>query len=177
MKKMMFAAIAALFCLASVASAQDMESMKPPAEVKANLGFFLGHWTGKVKMMMGGGADSNSVIDSEFALGDRYMQSKINYDLGGMQMKGLHMLTFDPDTKKYKAWWFDSSANGVLDMEGDLNGDTLVLTSKPTKMPGMGDMIMRTTWVKKSDTEIVFTLESKTGDSFSKLMEGTYKKG
>jgi len=47
-----------------------------------------------------------------------------------------HFMTYDADTKTFKAWWFNDSSVGAMELEGTVEGDKLVLLSKPTNTGG-----------------------------------------
>lgn len=165
---------------ATVCLAQEgMMDMRPPAELK-NLEFMLGEWTCELKTYgMGGGGDSTAkaTIKTTKTLGDRFYKTEFVTDFEGMgRFEGLQLLSFDPEKKQYRCYWFDGMSSDVLDMSGTMTGGKLVLTSKPTPMPGMGEITFRATYERKPNSEIYFLLEMKQGNEWSKALEGTYKK-
>jgi len=94
----------------------------------------------------------------------------------GMQIGGLFLATYDAEKKKYVSWWYDQMAAEPVESEGEFVGEKLVFVSRPVEAPGMGSASFRSTYDKKSDTELVFTLEMKMGEEWIKFMEGTFKK-
>ncbi|MEA2553150.1 MAG: hypothetical protein QOJ65_1326 [Fimbriimonadaceae bacterium] len=146
-----------------------------PTEELNKVDFLLGDWTGEESMM---GQKSTSKTHSEWALGGRYVRTNVTYQMGpaAPPVEGMHMLTYDPDKKVYTAWWYDSAAPNVMSMKGNFEGDKLVLISDPTPMPNMPDAIFRSTWWKKGDKGLGFTLDIKEGDKWITMVDGDYKK-
>jgi hypothetical protein len=173
--------VAVLPFIALAAHAQEgMMDMTPPKEL-AQIDWMLGTWKANLTMpaMEPGGkpATMKTTLTIAKSLGGRYHSGKVFMDDGEMKMEGLHLLTFDAAKKEWKAWWFDSAAAGAMEMTGTLNGDVLEMVSKPTPMPGMGDVTMRATWSKAGARELAFKLEMKQPDGkWGAILSGTYKK-
>lgn len=160
------------------ASAQgDMPGPTPPAEV-GKLAFLVGNWEGTVKMFdpSGTSKEIKSSVRSTMALGGTHLHFMQTMSMEGMEFAGLLLATYDAQKKKYVSWWYDQMAAEPVASEGEFLGSKLVLVSKPVEMPGMGSATFRSTYDKKSDTELVFLLEMKMGEGWSKVMEGTFKK-
>lgn len=87
------------------------------------------------------------------------------------------MLSYDPDKKIWRAWWFISSEATVHELSGRFENGNLVMISKPVQMPGATeDFVHRATWQKTSDKLLHFTLEFKQDDSWSRLSIATTRK-
>lgn len=163
--------------LASFGACQDIPIQAPPSEL-SEVAWFIGEWSGKETYHFEQTpTQGDAKVSSKMALGGRYVHSMHEMNVGETKMEGMHMLTYDPDEKKWKGFWFDSTASGMMEMNGTVKDGVLEMISEPTAMPGTAEkMIMRATWTKKSDTEMTFLLEMKQGESWGKMIEGTYKK-
>jgi len=171
--------IASLVLAVAIAPAQDPMMPAPPAELK-NLNWMLGDFTTDLKMYEPGASEGTPVpgtTTAKMSLGDVYIESRFEADMGGMKMTGLQMTSYDPATKEYVAWWFDSMAPGVLELRGKLTGQVLVLTSKPIAIPGYpGKHAFRATTGLKGAGKFLFRLEMNSGQGFYKMMEGMMTK-
>lgn len=165
-----------LLGVASMACAQEME-MKPPAEL-AKLAFMHGEWNAKLKFTwMGQASDGTGSFKCFDSVGGRFVQADHTYDEPQMgKMHGLHLVSYDSAKKTYVGWWFDQMSSTPMEMSGNFEGNKLVMVSKPTPMEGMGDVIMRASWDKKSAKEITFKLEMKQGEKWTTMIEGVYAK-
>jgi hypothetical protein len=63
-----------------------------------------------------------------------------------------------------------------MELEGELAGDKLVLTSKPTKMTGNPGAVLRVTYTKVSDMVLTYGLELKKGEGWMQLFLTTLTK-
>jgi hypothetical protein len=169
--------IAAFACVLALAGVAQEMDMAPPKELKA-VEFLLGSWSGTNKMSFGDQTmDSPGTVKSDLFLGGRFVRSLHVYEIAGMKFEGCHMLSYDTEKKKYVAWWFDQVSAQPMEMDGNFEGENkLVMVSKPTPMPGMGNVVFRSTWVKVSAQEVRFTLEQKDGDKWSPMIQSVYKK-
>ncbi len=171
--------IASLVLAVAIAPAQDPMMPAPPAELKA-LNWMLGDFTTDLKMYEPGATEGTPVPGSttaKMSLGDVYIESRFEADMGGMKMTGLQMTSYDPATKEYVAWWFDSMAPGVLELRGKLKGQVLVLTSKAIPVPGYpGKHKFRATNGLKGAGKYLFRLEMDSGQGWYKMMEGMMTK-
>lgn len=169
----------ALVLAVAIAPAQDPMMPAPPAELK-NLAWMLGDFNADLKMFEPGqteGAPMPGSTTAKMSLGDVYIESRFEADMGGMTMTGLQMTSYDSAKKQYVAWWFDSMAPGVLEMRGRLTGQVLVLKSEPIEIPGMpGKHAFRATYGLKGAGKYLFRLEMNSGEGFYKMMEGMMTK-
>jgi hypothetical protein len=171
--------LTAVLLATAIAPAQDPMMPAPPPELKA-LNWMLGDFNTDLKMYEPGQTEGMPVpgtTTAKMSLGDVYIESRFEADMGGMKMTGLQMTSFDPATKEYVAWWFDSMAPGVLELRGKLTGQVLVLTSKPIEIPGMpGKHAFRATNGLKGPGKFLFRLEMDSGEGWYKMMEGMMTK-
>ncbi len=157
------------------AAAQEMD-MTPPAEMK-EMAWLLGDWKGEMTFTFGEQpVKSTSKAKTTMGVGGRYVVSHQTYDMMGSAMGGLLLLTYDTEKKKWAFWWYDQMSAFPLEFTGDFTNGKLVGTSKPAPMPGMGELVYRATYEKRSDGKVGFVLETQTGDSWVTLIEGAYEK-
>lgn len=108
-------------------------------------------WTPKAKKMKG-------KTKYEWILGERFVQSKGRSDSGDFE--DSEILTYDPDTKKYQNWYFDSMA-----YTGDSVGTWDEKTQTMTWIGDLGDgskLINKVKFVSKNGQE--WTLVAKASD-------------
>lgn len=171
--------IAILIIAASPAAAQEgqaMPEMGRPAQMDA-IAFMQGDWNVKMEMRMGpdapwteaaGTATSEAILDGCV----QHMNVHIE-DMMGMPMNGIDNTTYNRETKRYESVWVDSMTGKFTVMSGNFVGDALVMTGRD-QMMGM-EYGVRTTSTKKSDKEVVWTMEnSMDGDSWFLGMRMTY---
>ena len=166
--------------MVGVTYAQGMDTT-PPAEMKA-ADFLKGNYKGQVTFHFGPQTMTGScTAKSERWLNDRYLRTMIGYTMKtpgapDTKVEGMHMLSYDPQTKQYVGYWFDGTVSFAMHMTGNFDGDKLVMISDPTPMESGGPTgIMRSSWWKTNDG-ISFSLELKQGDNWMPMMEGTFKK-
>lgn len=164
-----------LIVAAAVASAQEMAPVPPEM---AKIDYWIGDWTATLTTsMMGQKGTAESTASYKKVLGGRHLNGFHTYKMEGMEMSGMHMLSYDANSKKWISYWFDSSEASGMELTGPLSGDKIVLVSKPTKMASMpNEFTMRATYSKKSDKAMEFKLEMKESGDWQTIMEGTYTK-
>jgi len=176
MKKLLTFALC--FAAFGIANAQ-MGNVPTPPEFK-KVAFFAGPWHGSV-VMQGMGmppTKATGTMNGKVILDGKYIQSMSITKMGKAgSMEGTHLISYDPFKKQFVAFWFDSSAPGVMEMSGNFQGSKLVMTSKPTEIPGMPEpAIMRVTWSRPSTSKLEMLLEMKQGDKWAKLIESKYSR-
>jgi hypothetical protein len=156
------------------ALAQDMAPV-PKKEIKA-VEFLVGRWTGK-ETFTGFGSKPQTVsatIVCTKELDGRFLHGMHSSKLGGENMAGLHMLTYDSAKKSYQAWWFDGASSEAMELSGALSGNTLTMTSKPINVPGMEGVIFRATWTKKGAKALNFNLKMQQQGQWMTVIDGNY---
>jgi len=176
-----FLTFIAVLALSSVGLCQDMAAMmKVPDEVQ-KLDFLVGTWTGKETYHMGPQESSSDVtINCTKELNGRFIHSMEKMNMMGMDASGMSMITYNPDEKTYKGWWFDSMSASAMEVTGNFEGEKLVLVSKPMTGPGMPQpTAMRASWAPKDATHVSFTLEQQVQGStdWTNVISGEYTKG
>lgn len=151
----------------------------PPKELKA-LNFMMGEFEADLQMFEPGqkeGTPFKGVVTTGEALNGMYIETRHDSDMGGMQMKGLQLTSYDPGKKKFMSYWFDSVGPGGLELWGTLKGQTLVLESKPSEIIGMpGKHAFRSTTSMKGAGKLLFRLEMNSGKGWYVMIEGTMTK-
>lgn len=150
-----------------------------PAEALKKLGFMMGDWKGKQDFNTGGaamvGEATNKISE---AIGGRYVEERLSTALPGRPASDTrHFITFDPKSATYKAWWFNDSSVGAMELEGTVTGNKLVLLSKPTVTGNGQSSVMRATYESPAEGQLVYKLELKQGEGWQLLFTTTYKKG
>lgn len=123
------------FPLAPVSAAEPaLPELKP-------LDRFVGSWTGSVE-----GTDITSESETEWILGGRFLQQKYSTSAGE---EGMILRTYDPNTKKYAQWMFDSNG-GVVQQTGTWDAETNTLT---VEGQAGGVLVVTKAHFPKPDTE------------------------
>ncbi len=176
-------AAAVLFAsMIGFAHAQDMSAMMAPAPEMKAVEFLMGEFKGTANFSFGGEKTSGPCsAKSAKAMTDHFIQTNIKYTMKlpgmpDMVTEGMHLLTYDPQAKQYVSWWFDSMATNSMHLTGKFEGDKLVMVSEPTDIPGMGKVVMRSSWWKAKDNSIGSSLEMQQGDKWVPMMETELKK-
>ncbi len=161
-------------CLGALAQGHDIK----PADAMAKVAFMKGDWSGKQDFNTGGEAMIGDATDHvEDAIGGRYLEEKLSTTLPGRKPSDTrHLLTFDPKSGTYKAWWFNDSSVGAMELEGQFQGSDLVLTSKPTETGNGQSSVFRVTYSSPSPDKLVYKLELQAGGDWRLLFTTTYSK-
>src|SRR5688572_24149174 len=166
-----------LLVVASSAIAQQMD-MTPPKELNA-IKYMLGTWTGTEKYTMGGPPETGtSTVVSSMGVGGRFVTGTHTAVSKSMKLHGMHLMTYDPQIKKYRAWWFDNMSSEAMELTGGFIGKSLVMTSKPIAIPGMeGLHSFRAAWTQTGARSLTFLLRTRQGDApWTTAITGKYTK-
>lgn len=163
----------------AVQDSKSQSSFAPPVEVK-KLDFLAGSWSADQKVYMPGSTTaqtSSALVQCQWVLLGRFLSYRYQTSFPGMgDFQGQMLFTYDPETKSYRSWWFDSMSSQVSESEGNFEGSKLIMVSKPEEVPGMGLTSMRTTFELKPGKEVYFLLEMKTGEKWEKMLEADFNK-
>lgn len=159
--------------------APQMPDMKPPKEME-RLHALVGTWKGKEKHFEPGNTtpiEVESTITNTLVLGGHFLRGDYKTSIPGMgEFTGMQMMSYDPATKKYVVYWFDSMSNTGLRGEASSTGKQLQFVSDPVEMPGMGKTKMRITTTSTSATSFTMTVEMQMGEGWHKFLDGSYTK-
>jgi hypothetical protein len=146
-----------------------------PANPLDNLSFMKGDWSGKQNFETGGGpamvGDATDRI--EIGIAGKYLCEMLSTTLPGRKPTDTrHFISYDKESGKYTAWWFNDTSTHPSELTGDLAGNKLVLLSSAS---GPGP-VLRATYESPSKNTLTFLLEMKQGDTWTKLFLTTYSK-
>ncbi|MBS1721608.1 MAG: DUF1579 family protein [Armatimonadetes bacterium] len=171
----MKAALSLTFALAPMLTMAQGHDLKP-ADTLKGLGFMKGQWVGKQEFNTGGDpmvGDATNTISE--AIGGRYLEERLSTTLTGRPPSDTrHFVTYDPKAGVFRAWWFNDSSNGAMELEGKLEDAKLVLTSKPTETGAGPSMVLRATYDGSTADTLVYKLELKQGENWQLLFTTTY---
>ena len=165
--------------LIACASVSACGQQQGPSPAQANpfdqLSFMRGDWTGKQDFNNEGGPAmvGNATDRIDLCIAGKYLCEILSTTLPGRKPTDTrHFISYDKQSGKYTAWWFNDTSTRPSDFTGDLTGGKLVLTSNPS---GPGPL-MRATYESPRVDTLTFMLEMKIGDTWTKLFVSTYSK-
>jgi len=164
--------VSILLAVTSMLAVAQQQSLQP-AEALGKLSFMQGDWSGKQNFNTGGGpAMVGDAADRiEFGIAGKYLCEMLSTTLPGRRPTDTrHFISFDKQTGKYTAWWFNDTAYHPTLLTGDLTGNKLVLVSDPSA-PGP---VLRATYESPSPGKLTFQVEMKDGDTWTRLFLTTY---
>src|SRR5580658_9000830 len=146
-----------------------------PADALSKLSFMQGDWAGKQDFNTGSepamAGDASDRI--EMGIANKYLCETLSTTLPGRKPTDTrHFISFDKQTQKYTAWWFNDTSYHPTLLTGDLAGNKLVLMSDPSA-PGP---VLRATYESPIADKLTFLLEMKSGEAWTSLFLTTYSK-
>jgi hypothetical protein len=170
MKLLVYILIAASGVLA-FGQHQDVQ----PADALIKLSFMQGDWAGKQDFNTG--SEPAMVGDAtdriEMGIANKYLCEMLSTTLPGRKPTDTrHFISYDRQTQKYTAWWFNDTSYHPTQLSGDLAGNKLVLTSDSSASGPM----LRATYESPSADRLTFLLEMKSGENWTRLFLTTYSK-
>jgi hypothetical protein len=167
-----------LVCVVLVASgALALAQQQPmqPAGALHKLSFMEGDWSGKqVFNTNGGPAMVGDATDRvELGIAGKYLCEMLSTTLPGRKPTDTrHFISYDKQTGKYTAWWFNDTSYHPTELSGDFDGSKLVLISAASA-PGP---VLRATYESPTADKLTFLLEMKNGDDWTSLFLTTYSR-
>jgi hypothetical protein len=166
--------VCALLALVSALAFGQQPSVDP-ADALAKLSFMQGDWAGKQVFNTNGGAamvgDASDRV--ELGIAGKYICEMLSTTLTGRKPTDTrHFISFDKQTGKYTAWWFNDTSYHPTALTGDLTGGKLVLMSDPAA----AGPVLRATYESPTPDKLTFLLEMKNGDTWTSLFLTTYSK-
>lgn len=161
-----------MVCASALACGQQTA---PAASQLDGLSFMKGDWAGKQDFNNEGGpamvGDATDRID--VCIAGKYICEMLSTRLPGRKPTDTrHFISYDKQSGKYTAWWFNDTSTHPTSFTGEMSGGKLVLLSDPS---GPGPVLRATYESPRADT-LTFLLEMKTGETWSKLFLTTYSK-
>jgi hypothetical protein len=109
----------------------------------------------------------------EIGIAGKYLCEMLSTTLPGRKPTDTrHFISYDKQSGKYTAWWFNDTSTHPSELMGDLAGNKLVLLSSPSG-PGPA---LRATYESPSANTLTFLLEMKQGENWTKLFLTSYSK-
>lgn len=149
-----------------------------PAEEMEQMRKWEGHWKtiatfAKGGVMPDGGEMKGSFSAARGLNGHAYFG---DYSASGTmgEFKGHMVREFDPLTKKWKTWWFDSWVPGNADLSiGEVGADGVFITQSESENQG-NKFKMRITERWPDDNKVDQVYESDSGSGWTPVMSITY---
>ena len=179
MKRLLYIAAFALLVLFVVARIFAQQPAPPPQPAPSPLdalAFMQGNWAGKQNFNNPNGSAVAGEATDRIGpcIAGRYFCEQLSTTMPGRKPTDTrHFISYDKQSGKYTAWWFNDTSTHPTEFTGDLTGGKLVLTSKAA---GPGAPVLRATYESPSKDTLTFLLEMKQGDSWIKLFLTTYSK-
>ena len=124
----MKAAMLALILAPTLLSAQEAAQGPPqPGPETKRLGFFIGRWTSAGDFKpgpMGRGGKMTSNTNCEWFDGGFHIVCRYEGSMAGAPMKGMGIMSYNPDTKKYTYYSIDNTGMPPDPAYGTVTGDT-----------------------------------------------------
>jgi hypothetical protein len=139
------------------------------------LAFMQGDWSGKQDFNTSGVPDivGDATDRIDLCIAGRYVCEMLSTTLPGRKATDTrHFISYDKQTGKYTAWWFNDTSTHPTEFSGELAGNKLVLMSEGA---GPGP-VLRATYESPSAGRLTFLLEMKQGGGWVKLFLTTYTK-
>lgn len=165
-----------IVCILLICGGAFALAQQPPAQTPNGLdrlSFMRGDWAGKQNFeTRGGPAIVGHATDRiEIGIAGRYLCEMLSTIMAGRNPTDTrHFISYDQQSRKYTAWWFNDTSTHPTEFTGDLAGNKLVLLSSPT---GSGP-VLRASYESPSENTLTFLLEMKQGDQWAKLFLTTY---
>jgi hypothetical protein len=172
---LLFAVSGALASGQTGALAFGQQQNAPLADALSKVSFMLGDWTGKQDFNTG---DSSAMVGDatdriELGIANKYLCEMLSTTLPGRKPTDTrHFISYDRQTQKYTAWWFNDTSSHPTQLTGELTGSKLVLMSD-SSAPGP---VLRATYESPSADKLTFLLELKSGENWTRLFLSTYSK-
>ena len=117
--------------------AMDMMQMPEPTEEHHQLQDAVGTWKGTVTMSMPGmPSEPSEATEVVRSLGGFWVTSDFTSDFMGTPYHGHGSHTYDERKQKYVSTWIDNWGSYLSVMEGEMEGDTLVMHWEAPTMTG-----------------------------------------
>jgi Protein of unknown function (DUF1579) len=165
--------IVCFLVVCAAAMSYSQQQTPPSPDGLTSLSFMKGDWTGKQNFDTGGGPPmiGEATDRIEIGIAGKYLCEMLSTTMPGRKPTDTrHFISYDKQSGKYTAWWFNDTGTRPTELTGDLTGNKLVLTSNS---PGP---VLRATYESPSETTLTFLLEMKQGETWTKLFLTTYIK-
>jgi len=162
------------FVLLAVSATAQMPDLTPPKQI-SDLAWSVGEWSGSVHWTMEGTPEMDSNVGLKISIEGQFLKEESTQDMMGMAMTETAYMGWNDKESRYDCWSFTNFAPTPRLEHGKVDGKNWTMESEP--WVGMGQATTgRSTITMVSDSEMKMTLEFKTGDTWTKVAEGTLKK-
>ena len=155
----------------------QMPTIGPPPELQ-QLAKLAGSWEYAGEVRMGPDAawmPHAATSVNSFTCGGAVFQTDFTSSVMGMEMKGLSLITYDRETKKWQTIWTDNIAARISYYEGEFKEGKLVFSGQDLVQGET--MYSRFTYQDITDTTHKFIMEnSPDNQTWYVSMQGTYAK-
>jgi hypothetical protein len=173
----------ALFAGLLIASSARAQELPKPSEQHELLSKLVGVWDIEVDFYPAGPSGpkmTSKAKETNKMLGDFFVISEFEGEIGGLPFKGHGTTGFDPTEKKYVGTWCDSMGPYIMNMKGTLDEKTHTLTFEyESTDPATGQK------VKSKNVDKMVDNDTRTFEMYSavpgskemvKMMEARYKR-
>jgi Protein of unknown function (DUF1579) len=167
--------IVCFLTLCAAAMCYGQQQTPPSPDGLSSLAFMKGDWAGKQNFDTGGGPPmiGEATDRVEIGIAGKYLCEMLSTTMPGRKPTDTrHFISYDKQSGKYTAWWFNDTSTRPTEFSGDLSGNKLVLMSNSS---GPGP-VLRATYESPSETTLTFLLEMKQGETWTKLFLTTYSR-
>jgi hypothetical protein len=167
--------IVCFLVVCAAAMSYGQQQAQPSPDPLNSLSFMKGDWAGKQNFDTGGGPPmvGDATDRVEIGIAGKYLCEMLSTTMPGRKPTDTrHFISYDKQSGKYTAWWFNDTSTHPSELIGDLSGNKLVLLSSPS---GPGP-VLRATYESAAENTLTFLLEMKQGDNWTKLFLTTYPK-
>jgi hypothetical protein len=162
-----------LFACSSIAFGQELD---PLSVLKRE----VGKWECDVYFYVdpSGKPIASKATEVNHMVGDLWLISDFQGEMGGTPFHGSSQMGFDPSSKKYVGSWVDSASPFAMRMEGSFEASTKTLTVLGTgKDPAGNEMKSKLVSTAKDDDHRSMTMYmSSPGGEWTKFMEVVYRR-
>ena len=169
--------LAAVFCSAAGAAAQDFQLPQPGPEHEL-LKKEVGTWDATVEMMMGAAPPTKGVETNTLGPGGLWVINDFKSEIAGAPFQGHGVTGYDPAKKKYVGTWVDSMSTAVSILESTYDAASKSMVGAIDAPGPDGRMMkMKTVTQHTDDDTRVFTMYGTGPDGKeAPTMRITYKR-
>ena len=136
--------------------------MSPAVEEHEWLASHAGTYTAKMNAPFG---ESHGTSKIQSALGGLWNVTHFESNIMGQPFKGIEIMGYDPEKKKFVSVWVDSMKTKISTMEGTYDADakTLTMKGKSTGMDGAEATMINTTEFGAKSMLFTMSIEGQPG--------------
>lgn len=161
---------AGTLAFATVRAQDEMPPMPKPGPEHAKLLEGVGEWEGKLTSYMMGGEAVMEATEKVTALGGFWALSRFECDFMGAPYVGTGCVGYDSKKGKYVGTWIDNMSDYLAVMEGQEEGDALVMRWEAPSMAGDGALAPHRSETVTDGDSYTSTFYVGEGDGAQKVM-------